>query len=968
MGVEAAMVLILLKCLSSFVLGLGLLIGQAAWLFVAPAEFERTIAPILIRNCLGCHNPSEASGGLDLTRSETARKGGETGPALVPARPADSLLLERAAEGSMPPRKLNQRLKADEVAALKRWIEAGADWPSGRVLSVFELTTDKRAGTDWWSLQPVASVTPPALSGVENPIDAFLLNILRQRGLDMSPAADRAVLLRRAKFDLLGLPPTPEEIADFVNDPDPNAYARLLDRLLASPHYGERWGRHWLDVVRYGESDGFENDRLRDHAWRYRDYVVRSLNADKPYDRFVLEQLAGDVLEPITHEGITATGFLVAGPWDEIQNVAVSKLEKQRAHEEQMEEILAAVGQTFLGMTVHCARCHDHKFDPVPQADYYRLKAVFDGVDHGNMPLQTPAEKQTHDELVGPLQKRIAELKAHLAAETPNLDKVDESHLAEGKFGRGLDARKGHVVTRLSPTVQQPPFAVECWARLESKAGFNILVASSLKESSEHWEIYSYAGSGEFSAYLPGYAPAEIKSGVDITDNVWRHLAMTFDGQRVRLFIDARLVKEQEVVRQRAGGESGLLWIGAYPPQKIGCAGCIDEVCLFRGVREFDALPAGPAVKDEQTVALWSLDEPAPARQPGRLAFEQQATLRRLEAEAARLAPPLAYSGVRRQPGPVHVLLRGDVQKPAEVALPAGLSHVRARRFELPSEAPEGLRRLKFAEWVVDPNNPLTARVMVNRLWQQHFGQGLVETPSDFGFNGGRPSHPELLDWLAGEFMASGWSVKHMHRLIMTSAAYRQASTFDPRAARIDADNRLLWRFSPRRLEAEIVRDAMLAVGGNLNRQMEGPSFKPFTITVHNHNFYHLLDLDAPEFNRRSLYRMNVNTGRSPFMDALDCPAPSLSAPKRRHTTTPLHALALMNDPFVLRQAEKFAQRVEREAGGRVEEQVERACWLALGRLPREGEKDGLVRHAREQGLASLCWVLLNLSEFVQVT
>ena len=624
-------------------------------------------------------------------------RGGESGSALQPNDAARSLVYRKVAAGKMPPK---EPLEAEKVALVREWINAGAPWDDSG--SPRPRPTAQAA---LWVLRTLVRPEPPPAqptTWLANPIDAFILARLGAAGLSPAPPADRLTLIRRATFDLLGLPPTPAEIDAFLADPSPAAYERLIDRLLASPHYGERWGRHWLDVARFSESNGFEHDRIRDNAWPYRDYVIRSLNADRPYTQFVREQIAGDVLEPVTRDGIVATGFLVAGTWDEANQIQKSATMRQRVREEELEDMVAAVGQVFLGLTVNCARCHDHKFDPVPQRDYYRIKAAIEGVLHGN--------------------------------------------------------------------------------------------------------------------------------------------------------------------RTSAPG-------------------------------------ADPSI----------------------------------------LVPPLAYAASpnRRLPPSTFVLIRGDVEKKGERVAAGGLSAVKSPSadFGLAADAPEGARRRKLAEWVADPSNPLTARVIVNRVWHYHFGTGLVATPNDFGRNGDSPSHPELLDWLASDFLAQGSRLKALHRRIMLSSTYRQSSRFDARAAAADADDRLLWRFPARRLEAEAIRDAMLLASGQLNPQMAGPSFRPFKLTVFNSNFYELNDPVGPEFNRRTVYRININSAKDPLLETLDCPDPSVKTPKRAVTTTPLQALGLMNDSFVLRQARCLAARVQSIAGSDVEKQVDGAYRLTIGRPPRGPER-----------------------------
>ncbi|MBT6154881.1 MAG: DUF1553 domain-containing protein [Planctomycetaceae bacterium] len=962
------------------------------------APFGKSVAPILIKNCLGCHNPTDPKGTLDLSQKKAMLKGGDSGPAVVPGKPDESYIIERVADGSMPPEGKGKRLTKTEIDTLARWIKAGMSWPKGRVLSALELTTDKRAGVDWWSLQ---SIVQPAIPQVENsewpetPIDAFVLSKLEERGLQPAQPATKRTLIRRATLDLLGLPPTPTEIDRFLADDRPNAYRRLIDRLLASPRYGERWGRHWLDVVRYTESDGFEHDKFRPHAWRYRDYVIDSFNADKPYNRFVTEQLAGDVLQPVTRGGLIATGFLVAGPWDEVQYVAASQAERKRAHEEQMAEILATISQSFFAMTVDCARCHDHKFDPFPQADYYSMKAVFDGVDHsqgrtvGNRSILTAAEKKQHAAAIAPINQRIKQLQSQIAvienqlpqpATLADVKRLSDS-LVPGKFGKALNTKVNTASLASQGVFHTPPFTVECFAKLNSKADFNVLVANNLKSSAAHWEIYSFAGEGDFSAYLPGYKPNTVRSGVNITDGKFHYLAMQFDGKQLRLYVDAKLVKEATLLKQAGTEDVGQLYLGGYPPHKIGCDGVLDEVRISRGIRPIDGIPPGPWTADENTLGLWRFDKinhnqfanfvPSQSgKNAKQLDTERQVLNEQLQVTQQELKShtiPLAYIGYRNQPPPTHLLLRGDLKTPGPEVVATGFSNITTPnpQFGLSSKSPEGSRRLKFAEWATSPEHPLTARVIVNRIWQYHFGKGLVKTPSDFGFNGGLPSHPELLDWLATDFVRHGWSIKHLHRRIMQSAAYRQSSAINQRAAELDPDNRFLWKFSPRRLEGETVRDVLLAVSGELNHQIGGPSFQPFTVTVFNTHFYHLFDSEKSQYNRRTVYRANVMTGRSPLLDAFDCPAPSISAPKRASTTTPQQALALMNDSFVLRQAERLATRTQETVGGDANKQVQQIYQRALGRTPTRSEATDMVTLVKQHGLKTACWVLMNSSEFL---
>jgi hypothetical protein len=701
------------------------------WVATAPDsradDFRDTIGPILESRCVRCHGGTSTKGGLSLATAKGARRGGESGPAVEPGRPDESLLLDMVSgEAPMMPKDGNP-LKAEEVAALRRWIAQGAPWPDGVTLA-----ERKADAGPWWAVQPLGRPEIPAVSDanwVRTPVDAFILARLDTKGLRPRREADRRTLIRRVTFDLTGLPPTPGEVAAFLDDERPDAYERLVDRLLASPGYGERWARHWLDVVHYADTHGYDKDKRRDHAWPYRDAVIRAFNADVPYAEFVRAQLAGDVLRPGDPDAVAATGFVAAGPWDFVGHVELAEdtVEKMKTRLIDRDDMVANAMSTFVSLTVHCARCHDHKFDPIPQRDYYRLQAVFAGVDRGDRPL--------------------------------------------------------------------------------------------------------------------------------------------------------------------SGSE-------ASP----------------------DAL---------------------------------------------------VYALVSHEPRPIRVLNRGEVEQPGEPVGPGALGCVPGLEAEFTNVAdgPEGARRAALADWIVDRVNPLTWRSIVNRVWHYHFGRGLVETPSDFGRNGGTPTHPELLDWLAVEFRDGGQSFKSLHRLIVTSATYRQASEHNESAAAIDAENRLLWRQNRRRLEAEEVRDAVLACAGHLDRQMYGPGFEVFRFKDDHSPTYDHEDREAvlkPEGQRRAMYRFSVRSVPNPWIDCMDGADPNANVPVRNATITALQALALLNDPFMLAQADEFAARLEVMHDDPCR-RIDAAFGIALGRTPDADERAALVAYAEKHGLAAACRVILNLNEFLFV-
>ncbi len=631
--------------------------------------------------------------------------------------------------------------------------------------------------TRHWAYQPLRDPPIPVVKDrnwIQTPIDAFVLAKLEAKGLTPSPQADRRTLLRRLSFDLIGLPPTPAEIDAFLADRSPDAYEKVVDRLLASPHYGERGARHWMDVIHFAETHGHDQDVPRDHAWPYRDYLIRSFNDDKPYGRFIEEQLAGDVLWPDDPQALIATGFIAAGPWDEssLRDIREDSIDRKIGQYLDRDDMVTTTMSTFVSATVHCARCHNHKFDPISQKDYYGLQAVFAGVDRADRPFDT------------------------------------DPHIA-----------------RTRRLLQQRMMVVQI-----GRGGFGL---------------------------------------------------------------------------RSALGEQ----LAALPPRQFVYAGTSD--------------------------------------------FEPQGSFK-------------PVSGCR----PVHMLRRGNIKNPGETMSPGALSCLPELdgRFWLARPDHEGARRAALAKWLSDRRNVLTWRSIVNRVWHYHFGRGIVATPSDFGRMGATPTHPELLDWLALHFRDQGGSLKKLHRLIVTSAVYRQSSRHRADCARVDADNHFLWRMNRGRLDAESVRDAVLRVTGKLNPAMGGPSIKQFQQSPGIHRTpkvdYQAFDVDSPGSYRRSVYRFLFRTLPDPFMDTLDCPDASQFTPVRGSSVTALQALAMLNDRFMVRQSEHFAARVGK-AGADVGKQIERAYLLALGRPPSSAETARLAAYAKKHGMANVCRVILNSNEFM---
>ena len=775
-----------------------------------PVGYYDHIKPLLAVRCYGCHGAETAKSGLRLDLPDAASAKAKSGKlAIVRGDSRASEMVRRISstdpDQRMPPK--GERLTDADVARIRAWIDQGAPWP---------------ARDDYWAFQPPRERPVPATAApASNPIDAFIAARLEYEGIAPAPPADARTLLRRAYADLLGVPPSPQEAAAFLDDTSPDAYERLIDRLLDDPRYGERWARHWLDLVRYSESDGFEDDKIRPQAWRYRDYVIRSFNRDRPYDRFVAEQVAGDELWPDDPDALTATGFARLGAWD-----GMSKVPEQR-RQDFLNDATDAVGAVFLGVTLGCARCHDHKYDAITQRDYYATQAFFAGI-----------------------RRESRELAA---------------------------------------TPDDPPHVVA--ARRDAQSALQ-------------------AARGERDELL-----REARE-----DAEWSRRCEVRPDGRPRYRITEELVKK---------------FANRLKP------GRLDE-----------------------------LDKQIKQREP----------VERLYAATAEIAVEHEPT-----PPPTVLLLAGQLNRPGEEVAPAfveAMAQAGAARPAIAARAGSTGRRAALARWLTSPNHPLTARVWVNRLWQQHFGRGIVATPSDFGRHGQAPTHPELLDWLARRLVADGWSTQRMHRLMMTSAAYRRASTMVSDAAARDPQNRLLWRMNRRRLEAEAVRDSILTVSGRLSPTRGGPGVYPripkdVNVQLPNNDkelsWYGCTD---EENLRRTIYVFQRRSLTFPIVEVFDGAPMSQSCPTRAQTTVAPQALTLFNGEFCREEARHFAERVRREAGDEPRRQVSYAFLVALARVPTAEEaeaamqflaKQQVVRGDARAAMADLCHVILNTNEFMYI-
>jgi mono/diheme cytochrome c family protein len=939
----------------------------------APVNFERDIRPLLHTRCIECHGPEKQKGGLRLDNKIAAMKGGASGSAIVPGKSAESELIRRVSSADAAERmpSKDEPLTAREIALLRAWIDAGAEWPEAEKLASGEAKRAEKA--TWWSLQPVARVEPPAPTGIPadwsaSPIDRFIFAKLAERGLKPNPPADRRSLIRRLTYDLTGLPPSPEEVEAFTKDADPKAYEKLADRLLASPRYGEQWGRHWLDVVRFGESKGYEQNHLVNNLWPYRDYVIRSFNEDRPFNRFIVEQLAGDVVgrnDPAVEVG---TAFLVCGPYDSVGNQDAVQQQIIRANT--LDDLVAATSNTFLGLTVNCARCHNHKFDPIPTEDYYRLRAAFEGVTHGERVLATDEQRKAFAEKAGPLEKRRADL-------TREKEALEKS-IADRALQRAAE-RGNYSLPAVTRHFNEHRFAPVSARYLK----FKVLGTSDRPQSGRNARIDEFeawtANRPSHNAALASYgtkaegataARAEDVAGADaygvdlVNDGKFGErwfvgnppeLTLTFR----RTETIERIVFSQDRTASPDNPGTGLgPFVGEYQALVSTDGKQWKVVADSRDRKPFN---------DAHTIARFSPEVTSDAEQRNLQSLNNE--LAQVNQQLSTIPPlPLVWAGKFDQPKEkTYVHKGGDPMRRGADVAPASLAVLdqTQKPYALNADAPESERRLSLANWIASDENPLTARVLANRVWHYHFGTGLVDTPSDFGYLGGKPSHPELLDWLARRLQHHGWRLKPLHREILLSQTYRQSSDSREDAARLDASARLLWRFPARRLSAEEIRDSVLAVTGKLDLKMGGPGFRLYRYLQDNVSTYWPLDQHSPETYRRAVYHQNARASLIEGLTDFDLPDSAYSTPSRTSTTSPLQALTLLNHRFTLEMSDALTERAQREAPNDEPAQIRRVFALAFQRQPTPEEQQAALKLIGSHGWRAFCRAVLNANELI---
>ncbi len=895
----------------------------------AEVDFERDIAPILEERCWFCHGEDEEEAGLRLDRRAKMLRGGDSGlPAVVPKHPEKSYLIEVVKhldpDVKMPPDE--ERIPDEEIELLSRWIEEGAVWPGQMEAEVDE-------ESDLWSFKPVVRPDVPGQSGREkltNPVDAFLLAKLGEHRLSFSKLADPRSLLRRVSIVLTGLAPTPEETKAFLAAYQKNpqkAYAKAVDRLIGSQHFGERWAQHWLDVIRWAETNGSESNLYRKNAWVYRDYVIRAFNEDKPYDQFLREQIAGDSL------GVgEATGFLVAGPHVPAATVGREPAAIRQARADRMDEIMQTVGASVLGITVGCGRCHNHKFDPFTTRDYYSMTAVFQDVEFGS---RHPEYSPEH-----PMRQRGAELWKQIAAER---QKLRPQGGWEENWGAYRELHFRPVKTKAIRVRFKMPRIFMDELEVLGPEGLNRNLALARRGTKV---------SGHPEKGFETRNPIDRLNDGQFGTMIWR---AQVEKDEERPWVRFDFSHPETINRLRLSNNREYFYDTDYLERKPNVPRYEFDVDILTDDGEW-----------KPWVGTWFVNKKLAEKHPERK--KSLAEIQSLIALLAEEGPRPGFVGRFIEPAVTRVLLRGSPENPRDEVMPAG-PELLDGELGLNSGTPGPKRRAAYANWLASPDNPLTARVMINRIWHHVFGTGLVSTTSDFGNAGAKPSHPKLLDWLAAEFVDptltenEAWSVKSMIRLFVMSEAFRQSSVPNKAGLAADVDARLLWRYPPKRVEAEVIRDSILRASGNLDRTIGGRSYR-----IHNvkktYAQWEVVDNHGPTTWRRMLYQERMRRVDDQLFTAFDFPDCGQVRPRRPVSTTPLQALNLLNSEFVIDQTKRIAERAAKDAKGDPAGAVDRCFDLLLGRAPSDSEREACLELAKTNDLSLVCRALINSNEF----
>ena len=971
----------------------------SSFCYAAESIFAKQVVPILQKHCIECHNDSTRDGGLSLENHKGFIVGGENGRVVAAGAPDDSLLLEYVSgpEPEMP--KKGKPLTKAEVETLRQWIKAGATWPTGTEIREAQLSQ-----TDWWSFQPLTQPAVPQLPEVDSnlvrtPIDAFLLARLQEQGLSFSPIAKRRTLIRRLYYDLIGLPPTPTEISKFINDPNPRAYETLVDQLLASPRYGERWARHWLDVVHYADTHGYDKDKLRVNAWPYRDYVIRALNEDKPYTQFIQEQIAGDILQPHSPDGVPATGFIVAGPFDWVGQIEINEklIEKKITRNLDRDDMVATVMNSTVSLTVQCARCHNHKFDPIAQEDYYGLQAVFAGIDRAERDYEPNTKSASKRKSLTADHKKHLRQKQALESKIRKRGGKTLGEMEEN-IAQALNTKKGQGVEYGYHSHIEKSDKTNKWVQLTFKQPVSVdritLVAA--------YDNYNKIGAG-FG--FPTRFKLESSNTDDFTASktiIADHTQVDFPNPKTKLiqfnlkgqsFRYLRMTATQLAPRSNdfifALGEIKVLNPQGQNIASQAAVTSLDSIealprwsrknlndgKFYHSADSNENLAELKSKRDQLFASLSSADEKHSLKTLStklsqiKQELSQLPPMQKVFAASTHFNRQGNFKPTQGEPRPVFLLSRGSEKSPVKEVKPTAPKMISALSgvIQLKNPNDEGARRVALAQWITSRKNPLTWRSIVNRVWQYHFGKAIVDTPNDFGKMGSLPSHPELLDYLASRFRDEGQSLKTLHRMLVLSTAYQQSSLSHSRGNQIDGDNRLLWRMNRRKLEAEAIRDSVLQISGKLNFNMYGPGDRLFVLEKPQHSphyLYQKFDPASAEIHRRSIYRFIVRSVPDPFMETLDCADPSQMTPKRLETLTALQALSLLNDDFMVSMSNFYAQKIKTESP-ELSAQIKLAFETTLGRPPRQGELDILRNIGSRYGIENVCRLIFNSNEFI---